>query len=72
MVANTCQGYFCCSPYVCGTGVFAYAIYRSLMLCDHRSLKFGPTVVPRPLSNDPRFVQCIYRYSRASKRFVEV
>ena len=30
------------------------------------------TVVPRPLSNDPRFTQCIYRYSRASKRFVEV
>ena len=30
------------------------------------------TVVPRPLSNDPRFSQCIYRYSRASKRFVEV
>ena len=30
------------------------------------------TVVPRPLSNDPRFTQCIHRYSRASKRFVEV
>ena len=30
------------------------------------------TVVPRPLSNDPRFTQCVYRYSRASKRFVEV
>ena len=30
------------------------------------------TVVPRPLSNDPRFIQCIYRYSRASNRFVEV
>ena len=30
------------------------------------------TVVPRPLSNDPRFSQCIYRYSHASKRFVEV
>ena len=26
----------------------------------------------RPLSNDPRFMQCIYRYSHASKRFVEV
>ena len=26
----------------------------------------------RPLSNDPRFIQCIYRYSHASKRFVEV
>ena len=25
-----------------------------------------------PLSNDPRFTQCIYRYSHASKRFVEV
>ena len=30
------------------------------------------TVVPRPLSNDPRLFQCIYRYSHASKRFVEV
>ena len=30
------------------------------------------TVVPRPLSNDPRFTQCVYRYSRASKRFVKV
>ena len=27
---------------------------------------FKHTVVPRPLSNDPRFTQCIYRYSRAS------
>ena len=27
---------------------------------------------PRPLSNDPRFIQGIYRYSHASKRFVEV
>ena len=25
-----------------------------------------------PLSNDPRFIQCIYRYTHASKRFVEV
>ena len=24
------------------------------------------------ISNDPRFIQCIYRYSHASKRFVEV
>ena len=30
------------------------------------------TLLPRPLSNDPRFIQCIYRYSHASKRFVEV
>ena len=30
------------------------------------------TVVPRPLSNDPRLNQCIYCYGRASKRFVEV
>ena len=30
------------------------------------------TVVPRPLSNDPQLFQCIYRYSHASKRFVEV
>ena len=27
---------------------------------------------PRPLSNDHRFTQFIYRYSHASKRFVEV
>ena len=30
------------------------------------------TVVPRPLSNDPRLFQCIYLYSHASKSFVEV
>ena len=30
------------------------------------------SVVPRPLSNDPLFTQCFNRYSRASKRFVEV
>ena len=30
------------------------------------------TVVPRPLSNDPRLFQCIHCYSHASKRFVEV
>ena len=30
------------------------------------------TVVPRPLSNDTRLFQCIYRYSHASKHFVEV
>ena len=29
-------------------------------------------LLPRPLSNDPRFIQCIYRYNHASKRFVEV
>ena len=29
-------------------------------------------LLPRPLSNDPRFIQCIYRYSHASKRLVEV
>ena len=29
-------------------------------------------LLPRPLSNDPRFNQCIHRYSHASKRFVEV
>ena len=30
------------------------------------------TVEPQPLSIDPRLFQCIYRYSHASKRFVEV
>ena len=29
-------------------------------------------LLPRPLSNDPRFIQCIYRYSHASKPFVGV
>ena len=29
-------------------------------------------LLPRPLSNDPRFIQCIYHFSHASKRFVEV
>ena len=44
-------------------------------MTKHITMQYvGPTttVVPRPLSNDPRFSQCIYRYSRASKRFVEV
>ena len=27
---------------------------------------------PQPLSNDPQFIQFIYQYSHASKRFVEV
>ena len=30
------------------------------------------TVPPRPLRHGPRFIQCIYRYSHASKRLVEV
>ena len=29
-------------------------------------------LLPRHLSNDPRCIQCIYRYSHASKRFVDV
>ena len=29
-------------------------------------------LVPRPLSNDPWYIQCIYCYSHASKRFVDV
>ena len=29
-------------------------------------------LLPQPLSNDPRYIQCIYCYSHASKRFVEV
>ena len=28
--------------------------------------------LPRPLSNDPRFIQFIYHYSHASKRFVHL
>ena len=34
--------------------------------------KTSSILLLRPLSNDPRFIQCIYRYSHASKRFVEV
>ena len=29
-------------------------------------------LLQRSLSNDPRFIQYIYRYSHASKRFVDV
>ena len=29
-------------------------------------------LLPRPLRHDPRFIQCIYRYSHASERLVEV
>ena len=29
-------------------------------------------LLPRPLRHDPRLIQCIYRYSHASKRLVEV
>ena len=29
-------------------------------------------LLPRPLRHEPRFIQCIYRYSHASKRLVEV
>ena len=28
-----------------------------------------PKLLPRPLSNDPRFIHCIYRYSHASNAF---
>ena len=33
---------------------------------------FASILLPRPLGNDLRFNQCIYRYSHASKRFVDV
>ena len=36
------------------------------------SIVCKPILLLRPLSNDPRFIQSIYRYSHASKRFVEV
>ena len=29
-------------------------------------------LLPRPLSNEPQFIQFIYRYSHATKRFVEL
>ena len=29
-------------------------------------------LLPGPLRHDPRFIQCMYRYSHASKRLVEV
>ena len=47
-----------------------YFLFTIIIHIHNRFL--DSTVVPRPLSNDPRFTQCIYRYSRASKRFVEV
>ena len=34
--------------------------------------KSSTILLPRPLRHDPRFIQCIYRYSHASKRLVEV
>ena len=37
-------------------GIFETSIYTSTMIS----------------SNDPRFIQCIYRLGHASKRFVEV
>ena len=44
-----------------------------MQYCYHCQLSKGiVTVVPRPLTNDPRLNQCIYCYGRASKRFVEV
>ena len=33
---------------------------------------FESILLPRPLRHDPRLIQCIYRYSHASKRLVEV
>ena len=33
---------------------------------------YNGILLPRPLSNDPRFIQCIYRYSRALKCFEKV
>ena len=38
-----------------------------------RTINVSQTILlPRPLSNDPRFIQFIYHYSHASKCFVEV
>ena len=44
----------------------------TIFIMHVRNCVMGATVVPRPLSNDPRLNQCIYCYGRASKRFVEV
>ena len=49
-----------------------YLMSRRIYNVRRSSNKHNITVVPRPLSNDPRLFQCIYRYSHASKRFVEV
>ena len=45
---------------------------RAMAICVIALNRDVSTVVPRPLSNDPRLFQCIYRYSHASKHFVEV
>ena len=63
-----------CFVMLCVHSSFAIILKRkwklvALLLLSYRCIV---TVVPWPLSNDPRFTQCIYRYSRASKRFVEV
>ena len=44
----------------------AYTFYRNNVNTAYTIL------LPRPLSNDPRIIQFIYRYCHASKRFVEV
>ena len=65
-----------CAPLVADLFLFCYEREFMMSLSHDKQADvidaLNTTVVPRPLSNDPRFTQCIYRYSRASKRFVEV
>ena len=49
-----------------------YSVGRSRVCDCGISLAYNIILLPRPLSDDSRFILCIYRYSHASKRFVEV
>ena len=49
----------------------AKSIEKTLELENKIIWNFG-ILLPRTLRHDPRFIQCIYRYSHASKRLVEV
>ena len=53
---------------------FLISSYKGFMPNDKQwfdAFKFY-TITSTTTSNDRRFIQCIYRYSHASKRFVEV
>ena len=56
---------FCTSSYTNCVLSLADLLFLSSTGC-------GIILLPRPLSNDPRFNQYIYRYSHASKRSAEV
>ena len=47
-------------------------LYMNIKFIPMKTQQHTCILLPRPLSNDARFIQCIYPYSHASKRFVEV